>query len=347
MLDAQSQPVLIALMIALAAAGVIFAVIYPYLTGERRKDKRVQGIADSKARRAALTNSSQEQSQSRKKNVADTLKEMETRQKAKEKVTLRLKLERAGLDVTPRDYYIASAISAVLCGALIHFGTSAPFMGTMVGVFVGAFGLPRWVLSRMIKKRQYKFTSEMANAIDVVVRGVKSGLPLNECLQVIARESPEPLAGEFRDVVEQQRMGVPLGEALERLCQRMPLAEVRFLTIVISIQQQAGGNLSEALGNLSGVLRDRFQPADEGEGALRRSQGLGHGSCFPASGRHVDGLYDLARIHHAAVHDAAWQVHARSRRLLDDDGRAHHAQDDQLQVLEGFALLRSASFLKR
>lgn len=245
-------------MIALAAAGVIFAVIYPYLTGERRKDKRVQGIADSKARRAALTNSGQEQSQSRKKNVADTLKEMETRQKAKEKVTLRLKLERAGLDVAPRDYYIASAISSILCGALIYFGTSAPFMGAVVGAFVGAFGLPRWMLSRMIKKRQYKFTSGMANAIDVVVRGVKSGLPLNECLQVIARESPEPLATEFRDVVEQQRMGVPLGEALERLCERMPLAEVRFLTIVISIQQQAGGNLSEALGNLSGVLRDRF-----------------------------------------------------------------------------------------
>jgi len=92
-----------------------------------------------------------------------------------------------------------------------------------------------------------------------VVRGVKSGLPLNECLQVISRESPEPLAGEFREVVEQQRLGVPLGECLDRLCERMPLAEVRFLAIVISIQQQAGGNLSEALGNLSGVLRDRFR----------------------------------------------------------------------------------------
>jgi tight adherence protein B len=82
-------------------------------------------------------------------------------------------------------------------------------------------------------------------------------LPLNECLQVIARESPEPLAGEFRNVVEQQRLGVPLSEGLERMSERMPLAEVRFLTIVIGIQQQAGGNLSEALGNLSGVIRDR------------------------------------------------------------------------------------------
>ena len=112
MLDAQSQPMLIALMIALAAAGVIFAVIYPYLTGERRKEKRVQGIADAKARKATIS-SGGDQNQNRKKNVADTLKEMESRQKAKEKITLRLRLQRAGLDATPRDYYIASAISSI------------------------------------------------------------------------------------------------------------------------------------------------------------------------------------------------------------------------------------------
>ena len=130
---------------------------------------------------------------------------------------------------------------------------------SLVAVFVGTLGIPRWFLSKLVKRRQFKFVSELANAIDVVVRGVKSGLPLNECLQVISRETPEPLSGEFRIVVEEQRMGVQLAEALDRLCSRMPLAEVRFLAIVISIQQQAGGNLSEALGNLSGVLRDRFR----------------------------------------------------------------------------------------
>src|SRR5690606_28574335 len=101
--------------------------------------------------------------------------------------------------------------------------------------------------------------NELANSMDIVVRGMKSGLPLGECLQIIARESPEPVASEFREVVEQQRVGVPLVDALERLAQRMPLPEVRFLSIVITIQQQAGGNLSEALGNLSGVLRDRVR----------------------------------------------------------------------------------------
>ncbi|MCB1483470.1 MAG: type II secretion system F family protein [Hyphomicrobiaceae bacterium] len=261
MLDAQTQQLLVAAMIALGAAGVIFAVIYPYISGERRKDKRVQVVSETqKSRRvSAAAASAGEAAANRKKNVADTLKEIETRQKAKERVTLRLQLERAGLDMTPRDFYIASMICGILSGAAIHFGTSSPPLMTLVAAFIGTAGLPRWFLSKLIKRYQYKFISELANAIDVVVRGVKSGLPLNECLQVISRESPEPLASEFKEVVEEQRMGVPLPDALERLCRRVPLAEVRFLTIVIAIQQQAGGNLSEALGNLSGVLRDRFR----------------------------------------------------------------------------------------
>ena len=261
MLDADSQQLLLALMIAIGAAGVIFAIIYPFVSGERRKEKRVQTVKDNtKVRRAgAVVSNNADVANNRKKNVAETLKEMETRQKAKEKVTLRLRLERAGLDMTPRDFYISSLICGILCGATVHFGTSAPPMMTFVATFVGTLGLPRWFLNKLVKRRQAKFTSELANAIDVVVRGVKSGLPLNECLQVIARESPEPLASEFREVCEEQRMGMPLAEALERMCNRLPLAEVRFLTIVIAIQQQAGGNLSEALGNLSGVLRDRFR----------------------------------------------------------------------------------------
>ncbi len=130
-----------------------------------------------------------------------------------------------------------------------------------MAAFVGTFGLPRFMLSKMIARRQKKFLAELANSIDVIVRGIKSGLPLNECLSVIASESPEPIAGEFKEVIDQQRVGVPLSEALDRLTIRVPLAEVKFLAIVIAIQQQSGGNLAEALSNLSGVLRDRFKMA--------------------------------------------------------------------------------------
>jgi tight adherence protein B len=137
---------------------------------------------------------------------------------------------------------------------------SRQFIAFVAGL-VGAFGVPRWILNKVTKRRQAKFIAELPNAIEIVVRGVKSGLPFNECLATIARESAEPLASEFREVVEQQRVGVAIGEALDRLAMRMPLSEVRFLSIVIAVQQHAGGNLSEALGNLAGVLRDRFRLA--------------------------------------------------------------------------------------
>jgi tight adherence protein B len=247
------------LLAALAVAGAAYAIAYPYISGQRQKDRRLEGVTGGRTRK--LGGAAAEIQSSRKKSVADTLKEMEDRQKADQKVTMGLRLERAGLKKTPRDFYIASAMLGGLFGAVALLIVGLPLAGVAVAAFLGAFGIPRWILNKMTARRQQKFVSQLANGIDVIVRGVKSGLPLNECLQVIARESPEPLAGEFRDVVEQQRLGVSLAEGLERMCERLPLAEVRFLTIVISIQQQAGGNLSEALGNLSGVLRDRYMLA--------------------------------------------------------------------------------------
>ncbi len=264
MLSPEVMPLMIALLGAAALAAVIFVVIYPYVSGEKQTEKRVASVTESRSVRgpASSARTAADVAAQRKKQVQDSLKDLEIRQKAKEKVTLRLRLQRAGLDAEPRTYWIASMISGLVCTGIVLISsppTELAYIGAAIAAFVGTFGLPRFVLSRMIKRRQTKFTNELANAIDVIVRGVKSGLPLNECLQIIARESPEPIASEFRDVVEQQRVGVTLGEALERLANRIPLAEVRFLTIVISIQQQAGGNLSEALNNLSGVLRDRLK----------------------------------------------------------------------------------------
>jgi tight adherence protein B len=244
-------------VIALSAGAVIYFFVNPYLSGERQRDKRMQGVTESRAKRGSVR-AKDEDVQNRRKQVADTLKELEQRQQAREKVTLRLRLERAGLDVTPNAFWIASGIVALGVGGVTFYST--PGMSPLVSVaaaFAGGLGLPRWVLSFLTKRRQGKFTNEFANAIDVIVRGVKSGLPLNECLGIIARESPSPIREEFQEIVEQSRVGVPLQECFERTMQRMPLAEMKFFAIVIGIQQQAGGNLSEALGNLSGVLRDR------------------------------------------------------------------------------------------
>jgi tight adherence protein B len=123
--------------------------------------------------------------------------------------------------------------------------------------FAGAFGIPRWLLSFMKKRRENKFLDSFPDAVDIIVRGVKAGLPLLDCLKMITVESPEPLKSEFRSIVETQAVGMPLGEACGKLYERMPLAEANFFGIVITIQQKSGGNLAEALGNLSRVLRDR------------------------------------------------------------------------------------------
>jgi tight adherence protein B len=242
---------------AMSIGAVVYLLVNPYFSGERRADKRIQGVTESKTTRNAMR-AQADAAQNRRRQVSDTLQELEDREKARSKTTMRLRLQRAGLAISPRAFWIASLASGVGVGVLIWL--SAPNLPTIVsllGTFVGALGLPRWIVARLTKRRQQKFLDEFANAIDVIVRGVKSGLPLPECLGIIARESPQPIAGEFTEAVDQQRVGVPLVETFERMMTRMPLAEVRFFAIVIAIQQQAGGNLSEVLTNLSGVLRDR------------------------------------------------------------------------------------------
>ena len=123
--------------------------------------------------------------------------------------------------------------------------------------FVGSLGFPQWVVGFLKNRRQKKFATEFSNAIDVIVRGVKSGLPVNECLKIIGREAPAPVCDEFHLLTESLRVGLSLEQALERMFERMPLQEVNFFGIVLMIQQKTGGNLAEALGNLANVLRSR------------------------------------------------------------------------------------------
>ncbi len=244
-------------LVAVAIGAIVFSLLSPYFSGEKQVEKRRHKVVESRAERVARA-SQAEQASNRRKAVAETLREIEDRQSARRKLTLRLRLQRAGLDITPRVFWMASAISGLVCAVVVLLAFPGVHVITAAaGAFVGTFGVPRWILNRLTKRRQNKFLDEFANAIDVIVRGVKSGLPLNDCLGIIARESPEPICGEFRELVEQQRVGVPLSDCFDRMMMRMPLPEVKFFAIVVAIQQQAGGSLSEALGNLSGVLRDR------------------------------------------------------------------------------------------
>jgi tight adherence protein B len=246
---------------AVSVVTIIFVLLNPYISGEKRAESRLQGVSEgARTVRSGSAGKIEEAANSRKQQVAQTLQDLEDKQKEVKKVTMRQRLQRAGLDIDVRSFWIASAICGlVCCGLALMLAPDATFVIPAAVGFAGAFGLPRYIVGYLTKKRQKKFLNNFAGAIDVIIRGVKTGLPLNECLGIIARETEDPIGGEFRDVVEQQRVGVPLAECFERMMTRMPLPEVRFFSIVIAIQSQAGGNLSEALGNLSQVLRDRVR----------------------------------------------------------------------------------------
>ena len=144
-----------------------------------------------------------------------------------------------------------------MCSSDLVFYVSRDILYVVPGALIGGFGVPNWVLNVARKRRMEKFINEFPNAVDVIIRGVKAGLPLGDCLRVIASEANEPVRSEFRQIIEQTQLGVSLGDGCERMAERVPVAEANFFAIVIGIQQKAGGNLSEALGNLSRVLRDR------------------------------------------------------------------------------------------
>jgi tight adherence protein B len=218
--------------------------------------KRARGLqggkqANSAARRAAQNNTPE----GRRKQILQQLKEADRRDR-KARMTLSARMQQAGLAPNLKMFWILSSVAGVVGLLLALMVGLSPLMALMIAVVLG-LGLPRWVLAFLAKGRMKKFSGEFANAVDVIVRGIKSGLPVHDCFKIIARESPAPLGPEFQRLVEAVGVGMTLGQALDKMYERMPSPELRFLSIVMAIQQKTGGNLAEALGNLSTVLRAR------------------------------------------------------------------------------------------
>ena len=241
---------------AIAAGGVAYVFIHPLLSGEARAEKRQKALVD----RAPERRPDRTAGASRRDQVAQSLKDLEAREKGRSKLTTEARLAQAGLKWTKRRFFMASAGAGLLLG-LLAFAFTGTWPMLAAGLFIGGLGLPRWLLSFRKKRRMKRFLDELPNAIDVIVRGIRAGLPLPDCMRIIANEAQEPLRSEFRAIVESQALGIPVSESVSKLYERIPVAEANFFGIVIGIQQKAGGNLSEALGNLSKVLRDRRRMA--------------------------------------------------------------------------------------
>ncbi|MGQ0486067.1 MAG: type II secretion system F family protein [Hyphomicrobiales bacterium] len=248
-------------MIAVSVAGVVLALLYPMFSSGT-VSRRVKAIAEN-SRVAAPPRASwksrlfEDAKESKRKVVQESLKQIEEREKQRKKRrTLRTQIMQSGLEMQVKVFWLISAgCAVVVLGAALIGGV--PWYVSLVAAAVGGLGLPRWFLRFLRRRRQNMFLNDFADAIDVMVRGLKSGLPVSDAMKIIAAESGAPVGPEFSEVVEGQRIGITIDQGIERMYERLPLAEVNFLAIVMTIQQKTGGNLSETLGNLSKVLRDR------------------------------------------------------------------------------------------
>ena len=242
------------------ALGLSIALLIQARSGPRAKLKARVGVI---AGGAVVTSDPDKTDNSRRaKQIQSKLKELEEGKAAKRRIELRQRIEQAGLTASISEYYIWSAIVGVASTAL-YLLLGYPLIGAIAVLIAMGVGAPRMYLGMRAGKRQNRFTQNFADAIDVIVRGIRSGLPVGECLNIIARESPDPVGPEFKLLVEGQRIGMTLSEVLDRATRRMPTTDMKFFAIVLIMQQQTGGNLAETLANLSGILRSRKKMAEK------------------------------------------------------------------------------------
>lgn len=254
--------VLLVILVAVSAGAMAYVFLFPQIEVEKKTASRVSRVKAAETDHTKI-NAARDRVQElskRRKSVQDTLKDLEKKQNEKSKdrrdTSLRGKLVQAGLSISVRKFHLMGGGLgvAVFLVALLY---GAPIYLALGGGFVSVLGLPRWILGFLVKRRQTKFLEEFPNALDVMYRSIKSGLPLNDSVRLIASDGQEPVKTEFQRVVEAQQVGMSIPEGINRMMLTMPLPEVNFFGTVITIQAQAGGNLSEALANLSKVLRER------------------------------------------------------------------------------------------
>lgn len=171
---------------------------------------------------------------------------------------LRLRLTHAGLETSLGTYILVCAIVGVavmIAAAILGLPLSA---AALVGVFAG-LGLPHYVVGSMFAKRQMRFIIHFPDAIDLMVRGVKAGVPITEAIKAASEEIPDPVGIELKRITDGIRVGRKMKDLLEESCKRLDLPEFNFFAIALSIQAETGGNLAETLNNLAEVLRGRRQ----------------------------------------------------------------------------------------
>ncbi len=243
-------------LIILAVLTLLLGVVFPIFEAKDRVKKRAMAIGGSDTRAVAQDTRSASDLQKRRKTIAENLQEVANQNEKKKRLKLDMRIAQAGLEISPPVFMSIAAGVGLVVGGVLYVIMDQILVPAGIAITI-AFGLPNWLLNYLRDRRIGKFVYNFPMALETVVRGVRAGLPVNECLNIIAREAPEPVRSEFRILVENLAFGITLGEAAERMAERIPTPETMFFSIVLTIQSQSGGNLGETLGNLSGILRDR------------------------------------------------------------------------------------------
>jgi tight adherence protein B len=251
----EHQSLIAAGLLALAVASLMYAFVYPYLSGDIKAQKRAAALVSSSRTRANAAARSSDPAK-RRKLISDSLKEIDDQNKKKRRATLEQRIAQAGLSWSPAAYYmLCVGMGAGVAGLVFLFNQD--MLVVLGGAVVGAVGAPNWILGLLRARRIRKFIDAFPASVDIIIRGVKAGLPVADCFRMIASEAEEPVRSEFKRIVDSSAVGLSISEATDKFAERMPVPEASFFSIVINIQQKAGGNLSETLTNLATVLRDR------------------------------------------------------------------------------------------
>ncbi len=259
-----SQMVLLVLLMA-GTFGLVLALMLSMQerSTRRRVDIAVGNRVAEKGGMGLLARLMGDEKDDRRRKLEEQLRELQAEERKKRKFTLRQRLVQAGLQTSERQFFIYALGLGIILG-LLGLSIGAVFLSFFEALLVaggaflvGALGVPLWLLRTLTRRRMQRFLHLLPDAVELIVRSLRSGLPVMDALQTIARELPDPVGPEFQEVVDGQKVGIPIDQGFERMYERVPLPEVNFLAIVVSIQRETGGNLSEVLDNLAAVLRAR------------------------------------------------------------------------------------------
>lgn len=248
-------PIIIAVIVVLVVAGTVVAVMMNR-TAERKK--RMMSVIKGHSSGGEVQVNESDLQNKRRAEIAKKLKDTQNEGKEKDKTTMTMMLEQAGLSITVVQFWIFSVISMfIFLGLAKLMGQSALVL--VLAAIVGFLGFPRFVVKKMSAKRQQNFLEEFPDALEATVRLLKAGMPVSEAIAMIAKEYEGPVGEEMGRIYDKQKIGIPLHEAAQDSMRRMPLAEMQMFATGLSIQAQTGSSLSEVLMNLSGVIRARFK----------------------------------------------------------------------------------------